>query len=915
MSTDSPPLKGESDQDYPFAQEKNEILLSTKLFVPSIRPDQITRPRLITQLKSGLDKRLVLVSAPAGYGKTTMVCSWLHDTDLPTAWVSLDEGDNDPSHFLQYLLTALHKVVPAIQTEMLTALRGPASFETLLNTMINEIERFSVLFALVLDDFHMIVAQPILDFLTFLIEHSPPNLHLILISRTDPFLPLSHLRVRNQIMEIRAEQLRFTYDELATFLHAVMALELSIADITALQVRTEGWIAGIQLAALSMQSCEDIHTFVTDFAGSHHYIIDYLTEEVLEQLPEKTRTFLLHTSILTRMCGSLCDALVEPDIDGQFDGQRMLEELEHKNLFLVPLDDKRHWYRYHHLFSDMLNRHLENFSPGLPLELHISASHWFEQNGYIPEAIDHALMGGNPDQATRLLEQNGVPLLIRGEVTTVLKWITAVEPHSQSHPWLYILKAWVYALSGELDRVGGMLQKAEDLISFLSTSQDVKIMQGAIAAARAYCSNLMGDAHKAADFARQALEILPEVDLITRSLRAVSASLLGDATSLTGDLEEAKRAYIESARISQSAGDVHLTIVINSNLANILVEQGLLQQAEKIYAETLSLATRPDGQKALIAGRLLVELSQVYYEWNELEIAYQYAEQSLSLCRQWGNIDLQAVGFAQLARLELENSHLNEMLRASHAAEQLLVYDLQPRYSIWVKSVLARLEISQGNLERAFQLVQQAGINMNSSVGKYEIPYLLEPMYLILVRLALAQGKYDQALDLSSLLLHQAEAGNRTGRMIEILVLQSLTYYGNNDLEQALAMLGRAITLAQPQGYVRVFLDEDGPLVKLLYQAKIHQVGGSYLSELLSGLSTEDRQTRMNPQPLVEPLTKRELELLRLIEHGCTNQEIADQLVISIPTVKRHISNIYSKLGVKNRTQAVSLGKELKLFE
>jgi LuxR family maltose regulon positive regulatory protein len=915
MSTDSPPLIRDSDQDYPSAQEKNEILLSTKLFVPSIRPDQITRPCLITQLNSGLDKRLVLVSAPAGYGKTTLVCSWLHDTDLPTAWVSLDEGDNDPSRFLQYLLTALHKVVPAIQTEMLTVLRGPASFEILLNTLINEIERFSAPFALVLDDFHMLGAQPILDFLTFLLEYSPPNLHLILISRTDPFLPLSHLRVRNQIVEIRAEQLRFTYDELATFLYENMALELSKADIKALQMRTEGWIAGVQLAALSMQSCEDIHTFVTDFAGSHHYIIDYLTEEVLKQLPEKTRTFLLRTSILTRMCGSLCDALVEPDTDGQVVGQRMLEELERKNLFLIPLDDKRHWYRYHHLFSDMLNRHLKNFYPSLPLELHISASHWFEQNGYIPEAIDHALMGGNPDQATRLLEQNGVPLLIRGEVTTVLRWITAVEPYSQSHPWLYILKAWVYALNGELDRVGGMLEKAEDLISLLSPSQDVKIMQGVMAAARAYGSNLIGDAHKAADFARQALEILPEVDLITLSLRAVSASLLGDASSLTGDLEEARRAYIESARISQSAGDVHLTIVINSNLANILVEQGLLRQAEKIYAETLSLATRPDGQMALIAGRILIELSQVYYEWNKLEIAYQYAQQSLSLCRQWGNIDLQAVGYTQLARLELENSHLNEMLSASHAAEQLLVYDLQPRYSIWVKSVLARLEISQGNFERAFQLVQQAGINLNSRVGKYEIPYLLEPMYLILLRLALAQGKYDQAIDLSNLLLHQAEAGNRTGRMIEVLVLQSLAYSGNNDLEQALAMLGRAITLAQPEGYVRVFLDEGGPLVKLLYQAKIHQVGGSYLSDLLSGLNNDDNQSRMNPQPLVEPLTKRELELLRLIEHGCTNQEIADQLVISIPTVKRHISNIYSKLSAKNRTQAVSLGKELKLIE
>ena len=908
-------LMGESVQINPPTQEQRETILSTKLFTPSIRADHVSRPRLTTQINKGLDKALTLISAPAGYGKTTLVCSWLHETNTPNTWISLDEGDNDPIHFLQYLLTALQKVVPTIQTEMLSTLRGPTSYTLLLSTIINEISKCTAPFVLVLDDFHALHEQPVLDFFSSLIENAPSSMHVILISRTDPLIPLSHLRVRNELVEIRADQLRFTQDEIETFLSKVMTLELSITDITSLQVRTEGWIAGIQLAALSMQDCEDIHAFVTAFAGSHHYIIDYLTEEVLKRLPEKTSTFLLRTSILSRMCGSLCDAIVEPDPNDQFNGQKILEELERKNLFLVSLDDTRHWYRYHQLFSDVLNRYLENLYPQLPSKLHKRASQWFEQNGYIPEAIDHALMAGDLDQATKLIEQNGVLLLIRGEVKAVLKWITVVEPLSQTHPWLYIYKAWAYALSGDLDRVDGMLEKAEELIFPLKPSQEVMIMRGCIASACAHQANLMGDAYKAADFARQAIEVLPDVDLVSRSLRAVSTSLLGDATLMTGDLEEAKRAYIESARICQAAGDVHLTIVINSNLANILVEQGVLRQAARIYSDTLSLATRPDGHKALIAGRLLVELSQVYYEWNQLENAYQYAQQSLNLCRQWGNMDLQAVGFAQLARLEHVYSHSDEMQAAFQAAEQLVNgYDLAPRYFIWVMSALARLQINQGNLERATHFIQKTGIDLDSKAGASEIPYLLEPMYVTSMRLFLARRKFNHALGLSQRLLHQAEAGNRIGRVIEMLILQALAYHGKNDKEQALAVLDRAILLAHPDGYVRVFLDEGEPMAKLLFQSKARQAGGSYLSKLLSNLSTESGQALPNNQLLIEPLTKRELELLALIEQGCTNQDIANRLVISIPTVKRHISNIYSKLGAKNRTQAISLGKELNLL-
>jgi LuxR family maltose regulon positive regulatory protein len=441
-------------------------------------------------------------------------------------------------------------------------------------------------------------------------------------------------------------------------------------------------------------------------------------------------------------------------------------------------------------------------------------------------------------------------------------------------------------------------------------------MQGTIAAARAFQANLQGEAHIAADFARQALGYLPDIDLISRSLRTVAYALLGDASSISGDLEDAKEAYTEAAKIGQAAGDIHLTIVNNSNLANVLIEQGSLRQAARIYSDTLQIATRPDGQKSIIAGRVYGELSQVFYEWNHLEDAFLFAQQCLTLCRQWGNMDLQAVGYIMLARLERLQAHPEKVQEAMQAAEQLVNgFDLAPKYSVWVKSALARLFIVQGNLEKASRLIQQSGIDMGSMNGDAEISYLQEPIVLVLVRLLMAKGEYNAAIALSQRLLQKAEAQKRIGRVIEVLVLQALAFQGKRDMNQAMANLERALALAQSEGYCRVFLDEGEPMAKLLFQAKAHRIGLGYASELLSALGEVFRTELPPAQLLIEPLTLRELEVLKLIEAGYSNQDIADELVISMPTVKRHISNIYAKLGVESRTQAVSLGKELRLFE
>jgi LuxR family maltose regulon positive regulatory protein len=873
----------------------------------------VLRQRLIDQLNAGVRGKLTLVSAPAGYGKTTLLANWLAQTNIPSAWLSLDEDDNDPHRFFQYFIAALQSIIPAIGEGLTGIPQGAQAvpFDTSVNLLINEISGHADPFALVLDDFHVIHSQAVLDMVTFLLERMPPQMHLVLISRTDPPLPLSRLRVRNQLLDIRAEQLRFSLDEIAVFLNEIMKLRLSDSDLAMLEARTEGWIASLQLAALSMQGSKDIRSFITAFAGSHHYIVDYLVEEVLNSQAERIRSFLLQTSILGRLCAQLCNAVVDVEQREGADGQELLEALEKMNLFLIPLDDERQWYRYHHLFAEVLRRRVEHLFPDQLSRLHSRASHWYEQNGFIPEAIHHALAGGDTDFAIQLIEQNGCLLLIRGELSTLPAWIEAVEPHARAHPWMYIFKAWLSALTGYPERVEDMLRVAENLISSREPSEKTRIMQGAIATARAYRTNLQGETSLAARFARQALADLPETDLVSRSLRTVATSLLGDASSMNGDLMDAQQAYREAKEIGQAAGDIHLVIVANSNLANIMMEQGLLHEAANLYSETLQLATRPNGQKLVIAGRLYLELSQVSYEWNDLEPATQQVQQCLALCRQWGNMDLQAVAYVMLARLEHVRRYSEGIREATRSAERLIQeHHLLPRYLEWIRYALGKLWIAEGNLEKVSCWVQASGI----TPADQEIPYLREPEYLVLLRLLLVQEDYSASLALSERLLSQAEAAKRRGRVIEVLILQALIFQAKKEIDQALARLEKALSLARPEGYVRTFLDEGDGMAKLLHLAKARQIEREYATELLSAMGNAIGMTPAPVQLLVEPLSPREVEILELIEAGCSNQEIATRLVISIATVKRHISNIYAKLGVQNRTQAVSIGRELKLF-
>ncbi len=903
---------GEKEKDQ-SSLEQGKHLLRTKFYVPPIRSKQIARPRLSDLITGGLDRALILISAPAGYGKTTLVSSWLKEKEIPSAWLSLDGGDNDPVRFLQYLLAALVPIAPAIESDLFGMLQGiqPAQFESVINILTNELDSFSDPFVLVLDDFHVLHSEAVLKAISYLLEHMPPQMHLAILTRTDPPLPLARLRVSGQLLDIRADQLRFTQNEIAAFLNNAIGLTLSANDLIALETRTEGWIAGLQLAALSMQGSKDIHAFVQAFTGSHHYVMDYLAEEVLKLQPKELSTFLLQTSALDRLCGSLCEAVVEAEPAGSVDGQAMLETLEELNLFVIPLDDERHWYRYHHLFADVLRKRLEHQYPHMLPELHRRASHWYEQNGFIAESIQQAITAGDQDRAAHLIEENGCFILMSGEVATLLNWTDAIDFQSEARPWLAIQKAWALALTGDLERVEPLLQAPEKLLAPLEPSDEVRTMQGTIAAARADCANSQGDTRSAAKYARYALDLLPNCSSISQSVRCVATSILGDASWINGDLEEATKAYIEAIRIGREAGNLHMIIIANSNMAEVLMEQGQLHKSADTLTQSLQMAVRPDGQRSPLAGKLYALLGKLAYEHNQLNEADQYLHQCIDLCRQWGDADFHIIGCAMLARLEQARGNPEKAREAMREAERLAgKHALSLRRNIHLMSEMARYWLIGGNLEKSSQFVQT-----NSLSIKDEIPYQRGPEYVILLRTLLVRDEYEAALGLSRRLLKQAEAAGRTGLAIEILILEALACQGKRETESALRALEKALALAQPEGYVRVFLDEGEAMTRLLCQLRSRRVGSGYAAVLLAGIEKTSGMTQPSMQLLIEPLTTRELEVLQRIEAGQSNQEIADQLVISIATVKRHISNIYAKLGVTSRTQAVAIGKELKIFE
>ncbi len=938
-------------------------LLATKLYIPPIRPGLVRRPRLIQRLNEGMDRKLTLVSAPAGYGKTTLLSEWIHQggngarPSLPVAWLSLDEADNDPTRFLTYLIGAAQSIVPHVGEDLLHALQSPepTPAETVLTSLINELAAIPqdrgrcCILGLILDDYQRIESQDIHNAVAFLLDYLPPppkGIHLIIATRKDPLLPLPRWRVGAEMTEVREADLRFTPEEATVFLTRAMGLNLSTEDVTILQARTEGWIAGLQLAALSMQGLDATRTagFISAFSGDDRHIVDYLVDEVLDQRPRGTKDFLLQTSILERLSGPLCDAVrfgiaETPSssdgtaVTGGEEGQRVLEMLEEANLFVVPLDNRRQWYRYHHMFADLLQHRLRATVGAARLaSLHRRAGDWYEVNGYVSEAVHHAFAAGDVTRAAGLIERNARDMFARSELRTIMTWVDALPGGLvQVRPWLCVYYAWALRLTGgQAEAVEARLQVAElalEQAKAVLPKEEVESVQGHIDAIRAYQALYREEISHAIDLAHQALDSLPE-ETFARGLTALG---LGWALRFNGDLAGASEAFVEARATSTASGNAYTAVAATCRLAYTEMLEGQLRQTVKSCQEALQMAAGREGRYLPVAGYALVYLGMVHRELNHLDEAARHLVQGIDLCKQVGYIMDQVIGYTTLARVLQAKHDWDGARQAFQSAERLSLkmkgYVFARR---WVEDCQVRLWSAQDRISELARWAQETDLRVHGPVS-----FMRELEHIILARALVAVGRerpmepyLEDALDLLARLLEMAESRGWMAKVIEILVLQALAHQGRGNTDEALLALERALSNAEPRGYVRSFVDEGPPMTSLLSEAAARGIAPDYVQTLLAALGEAREDTvssgaseaapspivHRSPSPMLEPLTERELEVIQLIAEGLSNREIADQLVLAPSTVKVHTRNIYGKLGVHRRTQAVTRARELGLL-
>ena len=902
-------------------------LLETKLHVPRWQRSLVARPRLSERLRRGAESALTLVSAPAGFGKTTLLAEWLAVAaadERSVAWLSLDPRDNDPALFWTYLVAALNTGAPAVGPGGPLLLQRPQPpNEAGLVALLNDLDAISNDVVLVLDDYHVIDARDVQDGMAFLLEHLPPQIHLVIASRTDPALPLARLRGRGELAEIRAADLRFTPGEAAAYLNGVMGLALTAADVAALEGRTEGWIAALQLAALSMQGREDVTAFIDGFAGDDRYIVDFLAEEVLQRQPEHVQHFLLQTSILDRLSGPLCDA-----VTGQDGGKTKLAELERGNLLLVPLDDRRRWYRYHQLFADVLHARLRDEQPDDVPDLHRRASEWYEQNGEPSEAIRHALAAGNFERAADLVEL-AIPAMRRSrQEAAVLGWLELLPDEVvRVRPVLSVGFAGALLAGGDFEGVEARLRDAEGwLDGAMDTRQgshapaaemvvvddtEFRRLPAEIELYRAAQALVRGDGPGTVRHARRALELSPADDHLGR---ASAAALIGLASWASGDLVAGHSGYAECMAGLRRAGHIADTFGCAIALADIRRTQGRLGDAMRTYEQALQRASEQGGPVLRGTADMYVGMSEVHRERDDLPAATQQLLRSQELGEHTGLPQNRYRWRVAMARIREAEGDLGGALDLLNEAERLYVGDFFPNVRP-VPALRARVRVTQGKLGEALGWARERGLSVAD-----DLSYLREFEHITLARVLLARytderaehHPIEDATRLLEGLLRAAEEGQRTGSVIEILVLQALTHQARDDIPAALASLQRALTLAEPEGYVRIFVDEGPPMAALLRAAAKLRIAPRYVRRLLAAVNKTEDGTPAS-RGLTEPLSERELDVLRLLGTDLGGPEIARELIVSLNTVRTHTKNIYAKLGVNNRRAAVRRARELDL--
>jgi LuxR family maltose regulon positive regulatory protein len=914
----------------------------------------------VERLNEGLSlgRKLTLISAPAGFGKTTLVSEWVSDCGLPVTWLSLDEGDNDTTRFLTYLIATLQTLPPKtggtnIGAGALAMLQSsqPPPAEFILTTLLNDITSIPDNFVLVLDDYHLIDSRPVDEALTFLIEHAPPPMHLVITTRQDPSLPLARLRVRGQLTELRAVDLRFNPAETAEFLNRVMGLTLSAENIAALETRTEGWIAGLLLAALalqgtiSMQGKPGAASFIQSFTGSHHFVLDYLLEEVLRRQSGKVQAFLLYTAILNRLCGSLCDAVLgDTTGSGQkTESQTTLEYLDRANLFIVPLDNERRWYRYHHLFGDLLRQRLEqSLSPAEIAEHHLRASHWYEKNGDMDEAFQHAFAADDFRRSAALAEAAYQGMDHSFQTAAWLGWVKNLpEDVVRIRPVLSTQMAQAFMDAGQPEASETHLQDAERCLSssvserVVTDDTQLEALQAMIAMTRAYNAQVQGDLAGTVKYAELALKLIPEGDMFRRA----QATIMLEVTHWTrGDLEAARSALDDWMNSMRKAGNIVFVVASAFALADIQVAQGCLHEAAQTNQQAIQLAAEHGPEAQRITAHHYLGLALLQHEMGDDSAAAEYLQKAGKFGEQTTLVDWSYRWHIAQARLKESGGDLEAALvlleEARRAYVKTPIPDTRP-----VDALKANVYLKQGRLDKAEDWVHKRGLSADD-----ELNYLNEFEHLVLARMLIAEyqsqrsnDSLHQAIGLLGRLLKAAEAQRRTGSVIEILLTQAVARFASvalqaavpqerGSLPLALASLERALTLAEPEGYVRLFVDE-GEAVRLLLldfrswiEKQSSEQGRSllvYVERLLSGFrSVESINPMTHPQKVdpIERLSERELEVLKLLRTELSGPEIAGQLVISPNTFRTHTKNIFSKLGVNNRRAAVRRAEELDLF-